>query len=241
MGQAAKPNLTRVLAHLGFELVAVHRSERQHLINTLQRLSIRTVFDIGANQGQFGLLIRSLGYSGYILSLEPMNAAFGRLKAQARRDPLWHVCNVAIDSESREVTLNVAANSTSSSLLEISSLHIHAEETSRTVRSEVVRSKTLDEVDIEQKPAPPYFLKIDVQGNEMAVLDGGKLALDKTAALRIETSLRQLYQGAPTISAVLSRLEREGFVPIGFEHAFEDPRTGDDLQVDIIACRKELL
>jgi hypothetical protein len=105
----------------------------------------------------------------------------------------------------------------------------------------MVRSRTLDEVSDEHRLASPYFLKIDVQGTEMAVLDGGTDTLTQTAALRVECSLRELYKGAPTIGLVLSRLDQEGFSPVGIESAFQDPRTGDTLQVDIIACRSELL
>jgi FkbM family methyltransferase len=241
LGQAVKPSIARMFARSGFELVPVRRDDRQHLLSTLHRLSICTVFDIGANQGQFGALLRRLGYAGHILSLEPMNAAFRKLEAQARRDPLWSVCNVAISSQSGEVTLNVAGNSTSSSLLIINETHIDAEPTSKMVYTEMVRSKTLDEIGAEYRRPSPYFLKIDVQGSEMAVLDGGQETLARTSALRVESSLRELYEGAPTIGPVLCRLHEEGFVPIGVETAFQDPRTGDTLQVDIVSCRTELL
>jgi FkbM family methyltransferase len=241
LGQAVKPGLARMLGQFGFELIALHRDDRQHLLRVLQRLSIGTVFDIGANQGQFGALLRRLGYSGSILSLEPMTVAFKKLEAQARSDPLWLVSNIAIGRAARDVALNVAANSTSSSLLAVNELHLDAEPTSKTVRVETVTSRTLDDVAIDFRLPAPYFLKIDVQGGEMAVLDGGADTLARTSAVRVESSLRSLYEDAPTVEQVLHRLEQEGFVPIGLETAFEDPRTGDTLQVDIVACRRELL
>jgi FkbM family methyltransferase len=230
-----------MLGQFGFELIALHRDDRQHLLRVLQRLSIGTVFDIGANQGQFGALLRRVGYSGNILSLEPMTVAFKKLEAQARSDPLWLVCNVAIGREGGRVALNVTANSTSSSLLTTTKLHIDAEPSSRTVRVETVTSRTLDDVAFDFRVPPPYFLKIDVQGGEMAVLDGGPDTLARTSGVRVECSLRSLYENASTVEEVLHRLEREGFVPIGLETAFTDPRTGDTLQVDIVACRRELL
>lgn len=241
LGQAVKPHLARTLGNFGFELVALHSDEREHLLGVLQRLSVSSVFDIGANQGQFATLLRHLGYAGSILSLEPMTAAFKRLEAQARSDPLWSVANVAIGRAAGEVALNVAANSTSSSLLAVNKLHLDVEPTSQTVRVETVTSRTLDDVAIDFRMPPPYFLKLDVQGGEMAVLDGGPDTLARTSAVRVESSLRSLYEDAPTVEQVLHRLEQEGFVPIGLETAFEDPRTGDTLQVDIVACRRELL
>jgi FkbM family methyltransferase len=241
LGQTVKPSLARMLARFGFELVPLYRNDRQQLARLLRRLSIATVFDIGANQGQFGTLLRRLGYTGSIVSLEPMGAAFKRLEAQARSDPLWSVSNVAAGREVGRVALNVAKNSTSSSLLAVNQLHVNAEPTSRTVRVEMVRCRTLDEVAAEHSLPPPYFLKVDVQGGELDVLDGGRDTLTRTSALRVESSLRELYEGAPTLGLVQHRLEEEGFVPIAVEPAFQDPRTGDTLQVDIVACRRELL
>jgi FkbM family methyltransferase len=241
VGQAVKPSLAETLGRLGFELVALHRDDRYHMLCLLQRLSIGAVLDIGANQGQFAALLRRLGYEGSILSMEPMSVAFKKLETQARNDPLWSVCKVAIGREGGEVALNVARNSTSSSLLAVKELHTDAEPSSQRVRIEMVRCRTLDEVATEYAMRPPYFLKIDVQGGEMAVFDGGPDTLDQTSALRVEGSLRELYEGAPTIGAILERLNAEGFVPVGVATAFQDPRTGDTLQVDILACRREFL
>jgi FkbM family methyltransferase len=241
LGQTVKPRLSKALGQFGFELTAINRDDRHHLQSTLQRLSISSIFDIGANQGQFGTLLRHLGYSGDILSLEPMKRAFNVLEAQARLDPRWLACNTAISSKPGTVALNVTRNSTSSSLLDSTRLHVDAEPTSEVLRTEMVPCRTLDEVSIAYQLKPPYFLKIDVQGSEMDVLDGGRVTLARTSGVRVETSLRELYEGAPTIGPVLSRLDREGFVPTGMVSAFQDFRTGDTLQVDIVACRKELV
>jgi FkbM family methyltransferase len=241
LGQATKPTVASLLGRLGFELVPTRHDDRKHLGDLLQRLTIRSAFDIGANQGQFSHLLRRLGFSGRILSVEPMEAAFRKLERQAEADPRWSVCNLAVASKAGVARLNVAGNSTSSSVLEVNQIHLQAEPTSRTLSTEIVQARTLDEIGAQYRLAPPYFLKIDVQGSEIAVLDGGPNTLAKTSALRIEASLRELYEGAPSISAVLQRIDIEGFVPLGVTTGFQDPRTGDALQVDIVACRREFL
>jgi FkbM family methyltransferase len=240
-GQALKPKVARVLAFAGFELVALRRDDRKHLLQLLDRLEVATVFDIGANQGQFATSLRRSGYGGRILSVEPMKAAYRMLKAETRRDPLWSACRAAVGKDSGKVPLNIARNSTSSSLLTVSQLHVDAEPASRTRRIELVECRPLDEIAAEHSLPSPYFLKIDVQGNELTVLQSGPETLRRTAAVRVEASLRQLYEGAPDFSSIVSWLNAEGFVPVKLEPAFEDPRSGDTLQVDVVACRRTLL
>jgi len=38
---------------------------------------------VGANRGQFGTLLRGIGYTGWIISFEPIRASYEALKAVA--------------------------------------------------------------------------------------------------------------------------------------------------------------
>jgi FkbM family methyltransferase len=75
------------------------------------------VVDVGANTGQYAELIRADGYTGRLLSLEPLSDAYAVLERAAQTDPLWECIRVAVGETSGAATINVSANRQCSSLL----------------------------------------------------------------------------------------------------------------------------
>ncbi|HXU82134.1 MAG TPA: FkbM family methyltransferase, partial [Polyangia bacterium] len=69
---------------------------RPEITDLLAQQQIDAVLDVGANVGQYALLLRSWGYRGRIISFEPLSAQFQQLKAQADRDPAWEVFNIGL-------------------------------------------------------------------------------------------------------------------------------------------------
>ncbi len=69
--------------------------------------------------------------------------------------------------------------------------------------------------DVEGLPAVD-FLKIDVQGAELMVFEGGRDRLAETVVIQTEVSFLPLYAGQPTFGQIDVELRRQGFVP----HAF---------------------
>ena len=64
-----------------------------NLIDFLQSRSVDCVLDVGANEGQFGRWLRNHGYSGRIISFEPISAAYQLLLAEAAGDVSWEARN----------------------------------------------------------------------------------------------------------------------------------------------------
>lgn len=208
------------------------------MLSSLSRLRIASAIDIGANVGQFGQLLRGLGYGGHILSLEPLPDAYSRLESAARRDSHWITKRCAVGRKFSMQTINVSKNITSSSLLEVNALHQAAEPTTAVVGTRVVEVYELDDLVRAAALPRPYFLKIDVQGTELDVIAGAAETLGYANLVRVELSFRELYAGAADHIEVLRALRDHGFVPIGVETALEDPRTGDLLQIDLLAARE---
>lgn len=76
-----------------------------------------------------------------------------------------------------------------------------------------IQTRRLDEIaEIEHLD----FLKIDVQGGELAVFRSGTQKLAEAVAIHTEVSFITLYQGQPTLGEVDGELRRQGFIP----HAF---------------------
>jgi hypothetical protein len=78
------------------------------------------------------------------------------------------------------------------------------------------------------------FLKLDVQGMEASVLDGGVPTLARLDLPDLESSVVPLYQGECLFPAMMTRLEAVGFALVGVSHSIDDPRTGQLLQVDAL-------
>jgi FkbM family methyltransferase len=195
---------------------------------------INLVLDVGANTGQFGTLLREVGYAGRIVSFEPLSAAHAKLKDAARHDPLWEVApSMAIGSADGEIQLNVAGNSVSSSVLPMLESHSSAAPASAYVSSETVPLRTLDSVAAGYlRPDTSLFLKIDTQGYEDRVLQGAQALLKRTTGLQLELSLVPLYAGQRQFDDLLAELKGAGFELWNLTPAFIDPAHGRLLQVD---------
>lgn len=189
------------------------------------------VADVGANTGQYADLVRSVGYQGPIVSFEPQAAASAVLHRRALRTSGWDVRPVALGAESGMATLRVSRNSVSSSLLQVQEDHLRAAPTSSVVAHEDVKVSTLDD-ELRGVAGRRLWLKLDVQGAELPVLEGGAETLRRTVAVQSEMSLRPLYEGQTDYLELCARLRQEGFVLCHVEPGFTDPTSGALLQVD---------
>jgi FkbM family methyltransferase len=196
-------------------------------------VGIDLVIDVGANRGQFALEIRRTGYAGRILSIEPLVAPYRELSRLAERDERWAAIRSAVGPRTGAATMHVAANAgASSSFLAMLDLHARAAPEARFIADERVDVATLDDL------AKPHrsddvkvFLKLDVQGYELRVLEGGSVTLDRSSLVQVEMSLLPLYDTGPTFQEVLEFMEQRGFRLVGLEPGFAT-RTGVLLQAD---------
>lgn len=210
------------------------------LLDTLLRkFGIDMVFDVGANQGQFASEIRRGGYTGNIVSFEPLSEAHGKLTLACAGDAKWDAYpRCALGDHEGEAEINIAGNSWSSSILPMLESHRRAAPESEYKGKEIVQVKTLDVVAGQYlKDACFPFLKIDTQGFEWHVLDGARETLPHIKGILVELSLVPLYEGQHLWREVIDRLENEGFVLWAFQPEFFDPLDGRTLQVNGIFFR----
>ena len=78
---------------------------------------VSVVLDVGANSGQYGAMLRALGFTGRLVSLEPVADAYAELERRAGADGAWDAVRVAASDVDGEITLNVTGDSRSSSVL----------------------------------------------------------------------------------------------------------------------------
>jgi FkbM family methyltransferase len=215
-----------------------HRGPPRSLGNFLAGRDIDLVLDVGASTGNYGWTIRAGGYEGRICSFEPLSAAFARLEKRTAEDPAWSCLRLALGAQPGEAEINVAGNSDSSSLLEMGERHARSDPDSVYVGRESIELGTLDGVwDRVVRDGDRVFLKLDVQGYEIEALRGAGRSLPQLAGVQAELSLVPLYEGAPSWTEVIGYLQERGFQPERLEPAFEDPETGQILQVDAVFMR----
>lgn len=214
-------------------------SKLARLMAALRTFNIDMVFDIGANEGQFALELRAGGYSGQIVSVEPMASAHARLTKASQADVGWHVhppC--AVGDRTGLIDLNIAGNSVSSSVLPMLGSHSKAAPESIYQGKESVPLTTLEMIVpkyIGQASAP--LLKIDTQGYEWQVMDGAKEILPTVRGILMEVSCIPLYEGQHLWRESMERLEAAGFVLWALEPVFVDCANGRTLQMDALFFR----
>jgi FkbM family methyltransferase len=208
-------------------------------IALLDRNNVDVVLDVGANRGQYANDLRRFGYTGRIISFEPVMACFDRLLAASANDHNWAAHRIALGSTSGISTINVAANNgASSSFLPMLESHVNAAPEAQYVRQETVNVSTVDEFVAEHvNPDARVFLKLDVQGFEKAVIQGAQHTLPSLAGVQIEMSFVPLYDGGMLYLEVFDWAASQGFTLMSIEPMFTDPRTGQLLQADGIFIR----
>lgn len=236
-GRSAVRRVRRLVNRAGFDIT--RQPFTYHFVRVLQGRGITQVVDIGANTGQFGVELRASLFTGDLLSVEPLQAAYDELVRTCAHDPRWRAVRAAVSDAPGTLELNVSGNSVSSSPLPMLDLHATAAPEARYVGVEQVPATTVDLLVVEQRIDPAVaLLKIDVQGYETQVLDGAAETLERFAAVQLELSLAPLYAGQRLLPEVLARMDGHGFDLWLTDPAFLDPATGRMLQCDGLFVRR---
>ncbi len=136
------------------------------------------------------------------------------------------------------LTIHVAGNSISSSLLPMLDRHVHTAPQSAYVDVQVVPVARLDDAAasaVASADAP--YLKVDTQGYEAMVLDGAESLLDRFVGIELELSLQPLYEGQQLMPETMQQLEHRGYRLARLSPGLTDGTTGETLQCDGIFIR----
>jgi len=193
-------------------------------------LSPKTVFDVGVGHGTPWL------YEAFpdakLVLFEPLSIFdpdLNEIKNQRGAD----IHRVALSREPGQTTFNLnVGHPTSSSLLALDpkfaryAVHVQAE---HRYRPETVAVETLDRLN---RYEPPFVLKLDVEGAEMSVLEGGRETLRQTEFLITEMSVLRRQTGEPGFAAMIGFLEDCGFELFDIPTLAQAPENGQLIYLD---------
>src|SRR5436190_19534050 len=171
-----------------------------HLKSLLDRLEINRVIDVGANVGQYGKMLRRIGYKGRIFSIEPVGEVFEKLSAAADGDDEWMTLKMACGSTEETRSINIFPKSALNSFLSPSPNMRTLDPDSRVERTEtvdVVRLESLLAKIMSGIENPRVFLKLDCQGLDLEVLEGLGEGITKVYGLQSEVTAIPQYLGVP--------------------------------------------
>lgn len=234
---SGKKILNRVLRPLDLKIDRINPENDfgRLIFKTLSLHECDLLIDIGANEGQYAQNILDDGYSGHIISFEPLLDAHKKLQNISRRYNNWSVESpVAIGAEQSETLINVSGNSVSSSLLEMEKVHSDAENKSKYVATQHTSVVPLNSYTNKLAAYKNIYLKIDTQGYEMQVLTGLGSVLSKIDFIQLEVSFVELYTGQYLHPHIDDWMGKNGFRIWSIDRGFTDQRSGQTYQADII-------
>lgn len=234
--------IKKAINPLGCDLVRFPHREDRRFIQLLSKLNIDTLFDVGANIGQFSENIRRYGYKNKIISFEPLSEAFEVLKKKTKNDKLWNICNTAIGDIDDTIEINVSKNLQSSSFLPMKEAHLKAAPYSQYYKKEKVKIARIDTIINEYiNKQSNLFVKIDTQGFEKKVIEGAQLSLPQIKGFIMELSLIPLYDGETLFIDMISYMESLQYEMWQIEPGFYDENKQKLLQADVVFVSKSEL
>jgi FkbM family methyltransferase len=163
-----------------------------------------TVIDVGANVGIFTMtLARLVGETGTVIAVDPLPRNCARLRAHAEmnRHSGVRIVELAVGDKSGFVSLNPT--------LDPAFVSVYSDATIAPSPAIIeAQVRPLDEIWHSQGRPPVSFMKVDVEGSELGVLDGGKELL---STLRPVLLIEVVDQDCMT--AIRSRLDPLGYEP----------------------------
>ncbi len=225
-----KKSIHRLANAFGFDVIKHGHFDQglgTHLVKVFKSREIDCVLDVGANIGQYGKYLREIGYTGYIISFEPVKAVFEELVDYSKSDSKWLCHNLALGDVAQTQRINVFGDTQFSSFLQASEYSKAMWDNINSSSTEQVAIARLDEVFDGIKSVTGcqnFYLKLDTQGFDLNVFRGATECLPHIRAMQSELSLISVYEGMERSFAGIEQYQEAGFsisgmFPINVEHS----------------------
>lgn len=188
------------------------------------------IFDVGANVGDYSLLLRDMLPSATIFAFEPATAVYLELVKRLSAVSYNGVTpfNIGFSDTRKEVDLySYSANGTEASVLSSIDLRLPTQNVEvKHTSSERITVETIDSFCEAQDIGRIDFLKLDVEGHEVSILRGARRMLgeDRISMIQFEFGPANIYSRTYFYDFWSTLAERfdifriipQGIVPISF-------------------------
>ena len=190
------------------------------------------ILDIGAHHGQTVAALRKHFTKTPIHCFEPFPDSFRQLQRNVEVDPSTFCHEVALSNQNGYVDFHSNINSQTNSILENDKGNIENIESSLTLKKTTVSSRTLDSFYSEKINLDNLFIKADVQGAELLLIQGATEVLSQhTNVFLCEASLAPLYKEQADLFSIHNLLCNE----LSFD-LFQIYRTRSDKNGKALWC-----
>lgn len=198
-----------------------------NLREILEKLEIKTVFDVGANQGHWSINTKSLLPDSKFYLFE----ASYYYKERLEKTGLDFFIELLSDEVGKEFDFYDSTASGESYYKENTIWNVNYKPIKKT-------SNTLDNMVQTYNLPLPEFIKLDTQGSELDILKGASNIMKNVQVILTEMPIMKYNDGAPNMHEYLEYFDKMGFYPMNVEQThFIDNLL---VQIDIVFLRKEL-
>jgi FkbM family methyltransferase len=180
----------------------------------LRSVPCRTIFDVGAFQGETASHYAELFPAAQIHAFEPFPPSYDGLVARFSSNSRFHLVNAAVSARSGDATFHVNGLPATNSLLpRPTSGHRYFPPAGETTQTITVPTISLDDYRAQHHIDVPEILKMDIQGNELQALRGAEktLAAGGVALIYTEVTFVPHYEGGVLFAELASHLADRGF------------------------------
>lgn len=206
----------------------------------LNDFNINTIIDVGSNTGQFALEMRKCLPAARIYCFEPLKDIYDELVKNFKGNQKIKAFNVALGSFNGETKIFKNKFSPSSSILEMTNLHSEIFPYTKESIEENIEVRKLDDIASQEnlELKPNILIKLDVQGYEDKVIQGGEELFKKAKIVLTEVSYYEFYKGQILFEEIYDYFKKRGFKYKGNINNIFNPLNGLPLYADAVFIKK---
>lgn len=217
---------------------SLRRSHSLEQAAWISEMGITTVLDIGANTGQFSTSIRKVLPKARIYAFEPVEECYLKLSQRMRADDFFECFPYALGAEDGRTALNKNEFTPSSSILPMTEGHVAEFPFTAEASTTEVEVRSLDSVAPTLDLRGPLLVKMDVQGFEGRVVEGGRETLSRAEVVIVEVLLTEFYEGQTTFHELYGELSELGLSFSGVMEQAHSSSNDRPLYCDTIFVRE---